>query len=147
MPTDYYFDVGKADWRMSRQTRLMLNAVNSRSVIQHRRASFLSLLESARSLAGAEPLFDRLPPGVCPLVFPLVVIARDHWIRELWRRGIDAIPWWAGYHRAMDWSEFAEARHLKDSIVALPVHQGLGPAQIHRIVIALLDIARSQSGR
>ncbi len=85
-----------------------------------------ALRELAQHLAGLpaiRPLFHGLPAGVCPLYFPVLVTDRPRWLAALHARGVPAIGWWAGYHRQLPWADFAEARHLKDHLLALPVDQ------------------------
>jgi dTDP-4-amino-4,6-dideoxygalactose transaminase len=40
-------------------------------------------------------------------------------------RGI-LVGGWPSYHRGFDWKAFPEVRHLKNDLLTLPVHQGLG---------------------
>jgi dTDP-4-amino-4,6-dideoxygalactose transaminase len=61
--------------------------------------------------------------------------ARVH--AALARRGVTSIRWWSGYHRALPWDEFPEACALKDTIVALPVHQDLDDDAVDRVADAL----------
>ena len=63
-------------------------------------------------------------------------------VAELNMRGIAAIAWWAGYHRALCWEEFTEARFLKDRVIVLPIHQGLDQLHIQYIEMCVRDIAK-----
>jgi perosamine synthetase len=126
MPTNYYFDPRTARWAASRTTMGLLAQVEPKAVIERRRANFDRLRGRLADVRGARPLFDRLPAGVCPLEFPLLVEDRDRWIADLAARHVATIPWWAGYHRALRWDDFPEACSLKDRVLALPIHQDLG---------------------
>jgi perosamine synthetase len=133
MPADYYITHRKLNWRMSSTTRSILKHVNPDQVIRRRRANYMQLLEALRTVAQARPLFDSLPSGVCPIAFPIRVSNRALWMLELRRRGVAVIPWWAGYHRDLSWTDFAEARRLKNEVLAVPIHQDLRGNTIGRI--------------
>jgi perosamine synthetase len=124
MPRDYYFDEEVNDRGMSGCTRNLLRKFDPESIVSSRRRNFGRLLELLEG-KGIGMLFRELPPGACPLYFPVLVGKRDAACSSLIREGIASIPWWAGYHRDMEWGEFPDACFLKDNVLALPVHQDL----------------------
>ena len=65
---------------------------------------------------------------------------RSRWRRSLNRAGVAVSPWWAGFHRGLDWGEFAEARALKQHLILLPVHQGLAMADMKYIAAVARSI-------
>jgi len=137
MPGDYYFDRRLARTRMSWLAHRPLGGVNVARAVAARRRNFEVY---QRLLAGnpeAAPLIAALPAGACPLNMPILVQERDRLARELAALGVAVVPWWAGYHRKLDYAPFAEARHLKDHVLALPLHQDLSVRQIEDVVAAL----------
>ncbi|MFM7135318.1 MAG: DegT/DnrJ/EryC1/StrS family aminotransferase [Planctomycetota bacterium] len=138
MPSDYYFT--DDHWRTASRPEIgrVLASIDAVEVVRRRRRNFSALRELIGSDGRFEPLLDSLPSGVCPLHFPIVTERRDELHRRLWRKGIAAIPWWSGFHRnALDWSAFPEAEWLKQRVLCLPVHQGLGEREMEWIADSL----------
>jgi perosamine synthetase len=143
MPADYYWNERTALWSMSRTTRGLLARTDPSQVVARRRANWLRLRDRLREVAGAAPLFGELATGECPLHMAVLVEDRAAWLAALQARGVAAIGWWAGYHRALPWDQFPEACALKDRVLALPVHQALGAAAIDRLAEIVTETARS----
>lgn len=122
MPSDYYFDERLAGLDVSRITAGILRRVAPERVRSARRRNYTRLSELLAGVPEIRPLFGGLPPGVCPLVFPLLVDDRRTWLAALHARGVPAIGWWAGFHRGLLWDEVPEACELKSRVIALPVH-------------------------
>lgn len=137
MPESYYFERATADWCISRATRALLPSVSPISVVSCRRDNFLTLQGEISRWLHFRCMFESMPPGVCPLGFPLLVARRRACLDHLAKAGIAAFPWWEGYHRGLDWAEYPEARQLKDHVLVLPVHQQLGPAHMRYIARVL----------
>lgn len=123
MPNGYYFDRAFCDWRMSRTCSGILSRTVPEEVIERRRKNFLYLQDQLRDTPQFAPLYESLPAETCPLSFPAVVPNRRGLVDALGKVGITAYPWWEGYHRSFVWSDYPEARFLKDRVIALPVHQ------------------------
>lgn len=141
MPAQYYFDPQVHLRRMSRLTRGLLDSVGKDVLIETRHRNWKHLLEGIHDIPAIQPLFDTLRDDECPLVLPLLVNDRSRWLNELHARRIDAIGWWAGYHRGLSWDEFPGSCALKDQVVALPVHQNLGELEIDHMVRSIREIA------
>lgn len=133
MPSGYYVNTFLLDCTMSRVSANVLEDTPIADVAGARRRNYQHLLSALRDYPGIRFLYSELPEGVCPLVMPVLVEERDAVCAELIRRGIAAIPWWAGYHREFNWDEFPDARFLKDSVLALPIHQQLGSRDMEYI--------------
>lgn len=124
MPLSYYFDRRMRNWTMSTQAAGILSRTEPARVVDRRRQNYLCLLERIREMTPQmTPLFDALPDGVCPLGVVLLVTHPPTMVRALKACGIVAFAWWQGYHRDFGWSEFPEARRLKDNALFLPVAQ------------------------
>ncbi len=142
MPRDYYFDKRLRNWRMSHIASGILRQINPEFIYQKRRENYLYLLEQLEGIPGFSPLFNELPPGVCPLSLVAVVPNRKVLVDALARFGIDAYPWWEGYHRNFDWGEFPDARFLKDQVISLPIHQLLETRHMDYIAKSMKRLLR-----
>ena len=60
-------------------------------------------------------------------------------------RGITTGIWWDALHPAVPWEDFPEALHLKERVLALPVHQDLDAEQIDRLARAVRDAVRAHA--
>lgn len=146
MPGSYYFDRSLRGAPMSRLTRGILAATHTGEVVSRRRRNFEALAEGVRGVQGVAPLFDTLPAGVCPLVYPLLVPDRNRLIADLARDGVEVIPWWAGYHRDFGLTGFAEASFLKDNVAALPIHQDLNDDDVSWVADRVRASVRTEDG-
>lgn len=133
MPESYYYKPELDNRSMSLISRWLLGRIDFSMVIEKRRNNYQRLLSLVLSNSKVAPMFKELPPGICPLVFPVIVQDRDRICSELNKQHIHAIPWWAGYHRDLSWNGFDEARFLKDHVLALPIHQDLTEEEINYI--------------
>ncbi len=130
MPAHYYFDPRLRDAPISRFAAHPLRAFDAAQAISARRGNYRLFLGHLAGMPGAAPLFPDLPDDACPPSMPVLVKGRDALAAALAARGIPATPWWAGYNRHLDWAGCADACHLKDHVLSLPLHQYLEPAAI-----------------
>ena len=138
MPGSYYFDETISNAAISNLTRRMLRNISSPDIINLRRQNYLTYLEALKHTDRIEPLYRELPPGVCPLLFPVIVPERNRIYAKLTADLIAVAPWWAGYHPDLPWDKYPDACFLKDNILVLPVHQQLNTEDILFIVDVLL---------
>ena len=123
----------------------MLNTFIVGDIIKKRRANFNYFLNYFSGYRDdVIPLFKKLPDGVCPLQFPIIVKDRDYLKKILNEKGINVIAWWKGYIRNLQWHEFVDACFLKDNVLTLPVHQDLGIENISYIAEELLKVIRQK---
>jgi len=151
MPEHYYFNPQIREAGISPFTRRALAGVDVAAEIVARRAGYQRFLERLEGRPGVAPLFPRLTEGSVPLGMPVRVAAglRDAIARTLQAEGIAATPWWAGYHRGLDFAGQPEACGLKDGTVFLPLSarpEGRGnSAWIDRAADRLAALARPSS--
>ena len=105
-------------------------------VVERRRRNFFHLLGALRAIA--PPLVSELPPGVCPLYYPLWVPDRDEVLARLRAENVEANEGWRSFHRRCDGQEFPEAARLREHVLELPCHQDLGPAHVAHVARAAL---------
>jgi perosamine synthetase len=110
--------------------RRMLESAQPERVVARRRENYSRLLEVAGELDWAQPIYDKLPEGVCPLGFPLVADRRDDWRDLLLRNGVNVRTYWEELPAEVDRQRFPDAAWVSDSMLVLPVHQELRSGQI-----------------
>lgn len=142
VPQSYYYDENISKTRISIPTKRMLKSFEPVMIVNRRRSNFQKYLDLLTNIKDVKPLYPKLPQGVCPLYFPLIVDNRRRVCRELNMLSIDAFAFWAGYHRDLPWSEYPDACFLKDHLLVLPVHQQLNERHIEYIALYLKQILR-----
>jgi dTDP-4-amino-4,6-dideoxygalactose transaminase len=145
MPDDYYFQPATdANRALYPQVRKAASARLWEETVRCRRSNYLRLASALERIQGVKPLYERLPDGVCPLSFPVLVSERDACVEALQSRGIAALPWWAGFHRnGIDWSQFPDAYWLKHNLLTLPVHQGVDDQHLAYVAETAAQILES----
>lgn len=122
---------------MSPISKRILEAQDYPKIIESRRRSYFHLLGRLRSVSS--PVFSELPPGVCPLFYPLKVERKDGVLAGLWKRGIDVVDFWRRGHPRVPWGLFPESDELRRSIIEIPCHQDLEPPTVDRIADAVIE--------
>ena len=103
-------------------------------VVERRRRNFFHLLGALRG--AAPPLVHELPPGVCPLFYPLWVPDRDEALARFRMDNVEAHAGWPRFHPRCDGGEFPEAARLREHVLELPCHQDLGPEHVAHVARA-----------
>jgi perosamine synthetase len=129
-----HFNRAHVDLGMSPLTLRIAQAQDLTAVVERRRRNYFFLLGRLREVSA--PLFHQLPPGVCPLFYPLVVDDKARVLQRLRERGIDAIDFWRRFHPACDAAAFPEVARLRERIVEIPCHQDLGPELMEEVAQA-----------
>jgi len=116
------------------------------TVVERRRRNFFHLLGALRGVA--PPLVFELPPGVCPLFYPLWVQDKDEVLARLRADNVEAGEGWRCFHARCDGQEFPEATRLRRHLLELPCHQDLGPAHVAHVArAALRAVSRERTRR
>ena len=127
-PDSYLFIKDLRSWGISGLSRNILSRTNFREIKIIRRRNFEYLLNHfLKKERGILP-FMELPPGVCPLFFPIILEnaeMRERIYSSLKERGIISHPWWDKFHSEVPWDEFPDAVYLKKRLFGLPIHQDL----------------------
>lgn len=122
---------------MSPIVRRILDGQDYARIVERRRRSYFHLLGRLRTVA--PPVFSELPPGVCPLFYPLRVEHKERVLDALWGRGIEAVDFWRRGHPRLPWGMFPESDQLRRSIVEIPCHQDLDPPMVDKIADAVIE--------
>jgi dTDP-4-amino-4,6-dideoxygalactose transaminase len=123
---DMGFDPRQLHLAISPLCLALLRRYDYASIRRQRRANFHRLRELLADRVVA--LKRDLPAGVCPLFFPILVSDKRAAARALQARGVDAVEFWNDGDAESD--TFPDVRFLRRHVLELPLHQGLGPAQI-----------------
>lgn len=136
-PDSYIFLADICSWGISGLSRKIIAASDFEKIKAIRRRNFEYLLNYfLENERGILP-FRELPPGVCPLFFPIIVEnsdKREKLYKMLRSRGVVTHPWWDRFHHAVPWEEFPDAVYLKQRLFGLPIHQDLTIEHIDRLI-------------
>ncbi len=139
------WDLTEADMEVaaaqpSRLTEWVVVRADAEAIRARRRQNYATL---ALELGPACPkLFRELPPGTCPLYFPVLVSDRPQAIAALLSRGVRAAEIWPVPHPLLERQRFAELEPLRRGLLALPVHQDLEPWHIEAVARAAKEVVR-----
>lgn len=109
MLPDMYYDERLSNGRVSALSSRILLSFDVDFITAKRRENYETMLSLLKGGDSIKPLFRELPPGVCPLYFPVIVNNRNELQSKLNELGIDARAWWKGYHRELPWESFPDA--------------------------------------
>lgn len=131
------FDRSHVRLGMSPIGRVILESQDFAKIVERRRRSYFHLLGRLRSVS--PPVFGELPPGVCPLFYPLQSERKSQMLAALRARGIDAVDFWRRGHPRVPWGMFPDSDHLRRTILEIPCHQDLEPPTVDRIADAVIE--------
>lgn len=143
-----HFNRAHVDLGMSPLTHRLALAEDLEAVVEQRRRNYFLLLGALRSVS--PPLFNELPPGVCPLFYPLQTPHKAQVQARLAEVGIETVDFWRTFHPACDAQRFPEVAELRRTVLEIPCHQDLSPevtARIAREVKAAMASERPAASR
>ncbi len=121
------------DRRISFASQQLVERLPVARIIARRRANYLKLDAALRALPDARPLFDTLPDGVVPYVFPLLVERPERVFRRLKTDGVPLFRWERLWNDEAARVDPLSARYATE-IFQLPCHQELTDADLDWIV-------------
>jgi dTDP-4-amino-4,6-dideoxygalactose transaminase len=130
-----HFDPESADVGMSRVSRLVLENLDHDRIVGARRRNFALLLARLRDLA--PPVQAELPPGTCPLFYPLVCEDKLAVAARLAAHGVETVNFWSVGHPACDRAAFPEVDALRRRVLELPIHQDLTDEDMAHVAAAV----------
>jgi dTDP-4-amino-4,6-dideoxygalactose transaminase len=120
----------------------LMRFIDPEEVVARRRRNF-ARLESR--LRGQLPLpFPDLPPGVCPLFFPVMVPDKPRFQEAMARLGVQTVNLWDASHPTCPPDLAEEVSGWRRHCLELPIHQELRPEDVDRIGEAVLTVLSSQ---
>jgi perosamine synthetase len=140
--TGMEIDPGRCRLASSGLSRHIMERTRIEQVISRRRDNYALLSARLPEQSCFKAVRDSLPEGVCPLFFPIRVegMPRGEFQDRLLARGIGSFIFGDQSHPSLPKGLYPGARALADSILCLPVHQGLGPKDMERIAKSLQQI-------
>jgi dTDP-4-amino-4,6-dideoxygalactose transaminase len=120
---DNHLDPAKVDLAMSRVCHWILARQDYHGIVERRRRNYAHLLSRLSRIAS--PVFSELPPGVCPLFFPIRTGNKLTLLRKLLDSGVEAVNFWSKTPDIVPKGAFPEVDALRDTILELPCHQDL----------------------
>ena len=136
-PDSYAFNEELFEWGISKLSISIIKNTDFERIRAVRRRNFQYLLDHfLENERGILP-FRQLPPGVCPLFFPIIVKSaeyREKLYRTLKNRGVITHPWWDRFSPEVPWKAFPDAVYLKQRLFGLPIHQDLTFKHLDRLI-------------
>jgi dTDP-4-amino-4,6-dideoxygalactose transaminase len=126
---DIGWNIGNVNVGMSPVSNAVMARLDYDEIRRRRRENFLLM---AQELRGTVPVVrDDLEDGVCPLFFPILVKNKSAAVMNLKRQGIGAVDFW---NDRQDNPHIGPvARHLREHLMELPIHQDVSAAQVQHI--------------
>lgn len=106
-------------------------------IIQKRRDNFTYLLKHCKQT----PFFKRLPKGICPLNFPILIDNREKTYYQLLSKGIETTSLYHTLISAIKKEEFPESHKLSEHILNLPIHENLSENQLQFMLDTLCELS------
>jgi dTDP-4-amino-4,6-dideoxygalactose transaminase len=129
------FSLGDPSTPPARTSMMLLPRVAAQDAASRRRVNYQALL--AELADSVPPALAQVPDGSSPHAFPIEIRAnRDVFVAELARLGVRAFSFWSVPHPSLPATRFPGAARWRSTLVALPVHQELGPAELARVAAA-----------
>jgi dTDP-4-amino-4,6-dideoxygalactose transaminase len=111
-------------------TQYLIKRASQTRIVTRRRENYIALLEALTGLPGCHPLFARLPDGVIPYVFPLIVEEPEKFFKPLKNIGIPVIRFGEFLWQSMEADICPVSTSLSKRVFQFPCHQELTPAEL-----------------
>lgn len=111
-------------------SQYLVKKVSQTRIVTRRRENYLTLLEALSGLPECHPLFDRLPDGVIPYVFPLIVEKPEKFFKHLKNLGIPVIRFGEFLWDGIDANIYPVSTSLSKQVFQFPCHQELTSAEL-----------------
>ncbi len=135
---DIGFNLDEVDLAMSPVSQRLLTRFDYAEIRRRR-------VENYRQLAGllrgeAVSVFPKLPDGVCPLFYPVLVRDKHETAERLRARGVDALEFWNDSCEPGGHEMGADAQFLRRHVLELPIHQDLTPRHIDHVARQMVSL-------
>lgn len=132
----YHLNLERVNWAMPKAPRFIIKRISKNDrehIVKKRRQNFNILSQEFKGSTKMKLLFDELPEGICPSLFPVIVNERDRIHDNLLQRGIFSFKTWQCFHSELSWDAFPEAVFLKNHILSFPIHHRMHKDDMIRI--------------
>jgi len=125
------FEPEVVDLGVSRATHHIIDRTPAEQVVQARRENF----EHLHSLLapGVRGVIDTLPPGVCPLSYPVLVRDKPAVHARLLAEGLDTVTFWSIDNPDIPRGRFPHVDFLRSHLLEVPIHQVLRPRHVEYV--------------
>lgn len=131
---EYFFDPRLAESRLPWMAEQIMARADLREIVGARRRNYLALAGELHPPAMFEAVLPALPARISPLAYPVALRDRSTHDVLLRARGVPVWTFGSTLHRVLfetaDPAVAADARHLSDTLLLVPVHQMLTEAQM-----------------
>ena len=121
----------------------ILQSSDRDDIVASRRANYALWVDCVAECEQIQVLNATWPEQCSPLYFVVQVSDPAKCVAQLAQSDIEAFNWWQHMSDVIDWNAYPEAKRLKKSLLALPVHQALTPQQIQLMSLRLKQIVRN----
>jgi len=131
---------GGYDLCLSNLAKMIIRNTDVNKLLESRIRNFNKYLEvfCALNERKAVPLFSKIPEGVVPLNFPVMVRDSEKTYGNLRKIGIDFCqPFWSYLHKYVEWVKYPEALSLKRGIVSLSLDEDVRREDVVRMLTAV----------
>jgi dTDP-4-amino-4,6-dideoxygalactose transaminase len=135
-----HFNLADVDLGMSVASHIVLRNQDFPGIVERRRRNYFLLYAMLRDVA--PPVTGELAPGVCPLFYPIRMRNKAAAMARLLSRGVETVDFWRVRHPAVAAGLFPEADDLRESVLELPVHQDLSPADAEHVATCVRELLK-----
>ncbi|TMQ31474.1 MAG: hypothetical protein E6K65_01220 [Nitrospirae bacterium] len=122
----FEFKAERGSWTMSACSQYLLRrGLPHDVVVQRRRRNYLTVLGALQEGLRVRPLYRTFPAGCSPLFFPILAVELAGLRQYLTARGIESHRF-GFFHESIPTKGFLFEESLKEQVLGLPLHQGLG---------------------
>ena len=133
-----HFNQADVGLGMSGASHVVLRNQDFAGIVERRRRNYFLLYAMLRDVA--PPVTGELTPGVCPLFYPIHIANKANAMARLLARGVETVDFWRVRHPAVRAGEFPEVDKLRESVLELPVHQDLSPADAEHVAQCVKEL-------
>jgi len=131
--SSFAFDARWVDKRSSVFSRMVMRLSSRTRIVERRRRHYLELQHVLDGLPGCRPLFDTLPEGACPWIFPLLVEQAERAADLLQDASVPIVRFGAVLWPGVDASVCANSVALGCRLIGFPCHQELDEDEWQRM--------------
>lgn len=135
-----HFDPGDVKLGMSAASHFVLRNQDFAGIVERRRRNYFLLFAMLRDVA--PPITGELKPGICPLFYPMAIPDKAAAMGRLLARGVETVDFWRVRHPAVAAGEFPEVDKLRETVLELPVHQDLTPADAEHVANCVRELIK-----
>jgi perosamine synthetase len=135
-----HFNQADVDLGMSAASHVVLRNQDFASIVECRRRNYFLLYAMLRDVA--PPVTGELKPGVSPLFYPVRMRNKAAAMARLLSRGVETVDFWRVRHPRVAAGEYPEVDELRETVLELPVHQDLSPADAEHVATCVRELLK-----